>query len=323
MDDSRFHRRRREAILRETPEIKLLFGNYPRTAWYAGCLVIFQFAIAGLVAERPWWMALIAAFAIGAFVAHYLNVIIHECSHNLVFRDSRLNKILAILVNLPALAPSAIAFRHYHLLHHRFMGRRGLDADVAPPWEVRVFGRSRFGKLIWLIAQPLTYSLIHPLQVKRRIVFDWWLLANIAMELMAIAAVAVLFGPISLLYLALSSYFAVGPHPTGAHIIQEHFMFEGDDETTSYYGPMNAVSINHGLHLEHHDFPTVAGPRLSELRRIAPRHYIGRFQHRSRLVTIWRFIMDREIALDTRAIRAEEDLHYQTARRASTTSTIL
>jgi sphingolipid 4-desaturase/C4-monooxygenase len=107
------------------------------------------------------------------------------------------------------------------------------------------------------------------------------------------------------LYLALSTYFAVGPHPTGAHILQEHFIFQGSNETTSYYGPMNVISINHGLHVEHHDFPNVPGSKLGQLRRIAPQYYNPHFHHRSRLATIWHFIMDPRISLNSRTVHPD------------------
>jgi sphingolipid delta-4 desaturase len=305
VDEGQFHRERRAAILREQPQVKRLFGPNPPTAWLAGGVVVGQFALAGGVAQQPWWVILIVAVGIGAFAAHYLNVVMHECSHNLVLRSTPHNKALAILANLPGLAPGAIAFRHYHLLHHRFLGRRGLDADVAMPWEVRLVGRSPLGKFAWLLTQPFTYTVLHPLQVRHRIALDGWLAANVLAVVAAAVAVAWSFGPGALLYLGLSSYFSLGPHPTGAHVLQEHFIFEGEGETTSYYGLINAISINHGLHLEHHDFPNVPGARLAELRHIAPEFYAGRFHHRSRLATMWRFVMDRGIALDTRAIRSE------------------
>jgi sphingolipid 4-desaturase/C4-monooxygenase len=298
------HRERRAGILRDYPAVKRLFGPCPTTALFAVVILAGQLALAAAVADAPWWLVLGVAYGVGAFLAHYLNVVVHECSHNLVFRATGSNKALGIVANLLGVVPSAIAFRHYHLLHHRFLGRPRLDADVPSRWEVDLVGRSRFGKLLWLLAQPLTYSVVNPAQVRHRIPVDRWLVANSVLVLAASAGVFVLLGPASLGYLALSVYFAVGPHPTGAHILQEHIVFEGSYETASYYGPVNAISINHGLHLEHHDFPNVSGPRLAELRRIAPEYYSRRFCHRSRLATLWRFVMDPRVALDTRVIRA-------------------
>jgi sphingolipid 4-desaturase/C4-monooxygenase len=305
MDEASFHRERRAAIVRDIPAVKLLFGKNQSTAWFAGAAVVLQFSVAALIADQRWWVAFIAAYGIGAFIAHYLNVVIHECSHNLVFRDSALNKAFGIFANLPALAPSAIAFRHYHLLHHKFLGRPRLDADVPLPWEARLIGRSRLGKLIWLLIQPFTYSVLHPMQVRRTIAVDRWLIANVIVILGVAAFVAWHLGAMSVLYLALSTYFAVGPHPTGAHILQEHFIFQGSNETTSYYGPMNLISINHGLHVEHHDFPNVPGSRLGDLRRIAPQYYNPHFHHRSRLATLWHFVMDPRISLNSRAVHPD------------------
>jgi sphingolipid delta-4 desaturase len=305
MDEGRFHRERRAAILREQPEVKRLFGSDPRTAWFAAAVVCGQFALAAAVTGRSWWVILIAAYGVGAFATHYLNVVMHECSPNLVLSTTRLNKALSIFANLPAVAPGAMGFRHYHLLHHRFLGRRGLDADLAMPWELRLIGRRPLGKFVWLLAQAFTYTILHPLQVRRRIALDGWLAANFVAVGGTAVVVGLTLGPGALLYLGLSSYLSLGPHPTSAHVLQEHFLFEGDSETTSYYGPMNAISINHGLHLEHHDFPNVPGERLAELRRLAPRFYEGRFCHRSRLATIWRFITDPRIALDSRVIHAD------------------
>jgi sphingolipid 4-desaturase/C4-monooxygenase len=301
--DGHYHRRRRAAILREWPEVRDLFGPCPSTALLALPIVLAQFLLAWAASEAPWWLVLGLAYGVGAFLAHFLNVVIHECSHNLAFRSTAWNKLLAITVNLPGVLPSALPFRHYHLLHHRFLGQTGLDADVPAPWAIALVGRRRIGKIVWLLAQPLTYSVINPLGVRRRLPLDIWLATNLLVVIAADLAVAIWLGPGAVAYLGLSIYLAVGPHPTGAHILQEHINFEGREETSSYYGPINAISINHGFHVEHHDFPNVAGPRLARLRRIARQHYAGRFHHRSRIATLWRFITDRHIALDSRVIR--------------------
>jgi len=196
--------------------------------------------------------------------------------------------------------PSAIAFRHYHLLHHRFLGEPGRDSDVAPDWEARLVGRSAWRKLLWLLALPITYTIVHPLRVRPCLPVDRWWLANLTAVLLADAAIVAFLGWTPLLYLALSTYFSVGPHPTGAHILQEHIIFDLPCETASYYGPLNLVSGNHGLHVEHHDFPNIAGPNMARLHRLASGHYQDLFAHRSRLRCLWRFIADPGIGLDSR-----------------------
>ena len=283
--------------------MRRLFGPCPSTALLATVVVAGQLGLAWATADAPWWLLLALAYGVGAFLTHYLNVVIHEASHNLVFRSTALNKALGIVANLPTVVPSAIGFRHYHLLHHRFLGRAGLDADVPPAWEVALVGRSSWRKFLWMLAQPVTYAL-NPLAVRERITLDGWLIANVAAVIAASVAVGYWMSPSALAYLGLCIYFAVGPHPTGAHILQEHILFGGRDVTASYYGPVNAVSINHGLHVEHHDFPNVAGSRLRRLRDMASRHYAGRFHHISRLATLWKFVTDPEIGLDSRVIPA-------------------
>lgn len=305
MSVSDSHDARRRAIIASHPEVRLLVGPCAQTALWVAPAVLFQFAVAAAVAQTPWWVAPIAAYLVGAFATHALNVVIHESAHDLVFRRPWQNKLCAIAANLPAGLPSAMAFRHYHLLHHRYLGERRRDADVAPAWEARLIGRGRFGKLVWLLVQPFTYAVTHPLQVGDKMRIDGWAIANIVAALGAAAVVCWLLGPLGLAYLLLSTYFAVGLHPTGAHILQEHIVFNGGHyETASYYGPINRVSINHGYHTEHHDFPGIAGPRLPALTRIAANHYRGRFFHRSRLATLWQFIFDKQIGLDSRVIHA-------------------
>jgi sphingolipid 4-desaturase/C4-monooxygenase len=98
----------------------------------------------------------------------------------------------------------------------------------------------------------------------------------------------------------LRSWSQVSPHPTSAHVLQEQIVFDRPCETASYYGPLNRVSGNHGLHVEHHDFPNIAGPNMARLHALASRHYQGLFAHRSRLRCLWRFIADPGIGLDSR-----------------------
>src|SRR5579862_6558070 len=96
MRESDSHRGRRAAILRDHPAVKRLFGPRPATALFAVAVLAAQLALAAQVAHAPWWLVVGAAFGVGAFLAHYLNVVIHECSHNLVFRAARSNKALGI-----------------------------------------------------------------------------------------------------------------------------------------------------------------------------------------------------------------------------------
>ena len=85
-----------------------------------------------------------------------------------------------------------------------------------------------------------------------------------------VVAVVHFMGWTALLYLFLSSAFAIGLHPVGARWIQEHYLtFPGDQETFSYYGPMNVLALNVGYHNEHHDLMRVPWTRLPALKAMA------------------------------------------------------
>src|SRR5205085_7700278 len=100
----------------------------------------------------------------------------------------------------------------------------GPDTDLPTEWELRAFGNSRLGKFVWLFFLPFWYAIIHPLQTKH-LPLDRWLALNWAVTAGVFAASLYWGGVTMVLYLFLSTWFAVGMHPTGAHILQEHIWF--------------------------------------------------------------------------------------------------
>ena len=100
------------------------------------------------VRHWPWWAICVAAFGPGAFVAHALGVLIHECTHNLVARGSRANRLWMIVANLPLVAPAALEFRAQHLLHHGWLGEvDGRDTQAPTRAEIAFVGASSLRKL--------------------------------------------------------------------------------------------------------------------------------------------------------------------------------
>ena len=296
------HRSRRAAILSACPEVENLFGASFGTAWLALGAMTLQFSLAIAARNVPWWAIVVLAYGLGGFAMHCLNCVIHECCHNLVFRRPTANKAFGIFASLPGLIPSAVSFRHYHLLHHGHFGVRGMDADIAPAWEAHLVGNTRWRKLIWVLLLPLTYCVVHPLHVKKRLPLDGWLLANVAAIVPVWIAIFWAAGWSGIAYLLFSSYLSVGPHPAGAHILQEHIAFDGGNGKSSYYGPINWIAVNLGYHLEHHDLPNIPGWRLPRVRVLVPQFYDDHYVHRSRASGLWFFVSDRNIDLESRPI---------------------
>ncbi|HEY7292214.1 MAG TPA: fatty acid desaturase [Vicinamibacterales bacterium] len=296
------HTLRRRAILQAHPEVRDLVGPTASTAAWIVVLVAAQFSLALFVVRIPWWLWLPIAYIVGATVDHALWVLIHESIHNLVFRRPSLNKIAGIVANLPLVFPAALSFGRYHLLHHQHLGELDFDADVPGPTESRVVTGS-LRKAAWLAAFAAVQGLVRTHRLKRVSFFDGWIVVNIVIQAAVMIGVVWWAGWQPLAYLAFSSISAIGLHPLGARWIQEHFVFADDQETYSYYGPLNRVCFNMGYHNEHHDFTAVPWSRLPKLKAAAPEFYDTLFAHRSWTRLLLRFVFDRDCSLFDRIVR--------------------
>lgn len=161
---------------------------------------------------------------------------------------------------------------------------------------------------------PLTWT--HALNVLVQFTFDYALVS--------------LYGWNALGYLIMSSFFAGSLHPCAGHFIAEHYVFErsklrsqtaaskrssrkatgiAEDiplpETYSYYGALNILTYNVGLHNEHHDFPAVPWTRLPALNMIAKEFYEDLPFHKSWVGVMWQFVWDKDVSLWCRVKRKE------------------
>ena len=301
------HRGRTKAILRRHPEIRRLIGPNPVTFWWTVGIVALQLALAALAVRLPWWLVVVLAYAVGAFANHALFVMIHECTHRLVFRRKVPNVLTELLANLPMCLPGAFSFEKYHLKHHAFQGVYELDADIPGRFEARLIGRSALRKALWLLFYPV-FQIIRPLRVKAVPVFDRWTLTNLAVQVAFDTAVVLVLGPKALAYFVLSLFFAIGLHPLGARWIQRHYLTTaGEQETFSYYGLLNAIAFNVGYHNEHHDFPSVPWSRLPAIRAAAPEAYQELAAHTSWARLLLRFLFDPRLSLFSRMVRGDRN----------------
>ncbi len=282
-----------------------LIGKNPTTFFAILLLVAIQVTLAVVLRNQSWWWIFAAAYFIGAFADHSLFVMIHECSHHLLFKKKAANRWAGILSNLPQIFPSAVQFEHYHIKHHSFQGVHELDADLPNRWEAKLINNSFLGKSLWLLFYPLfqVFRLSRLREIRK---FDWWVVANV-LSCAAFTAVMWYFtGWHGVAYLLLSFSFSVGLHPLGARWVQEHYLTHTEEqETYSYYGVLNTVSFNVGYHNEHHDFPSIPWNRLPQIKKNAPEYYDTLYYHTSWTKLFFRFLFDREISLFNRILRKE------------------
>jgi sphingolipid delta-4 desaturase len=300
------HLARTRQLLKDHPEVKKLFGPARVSALLTVSLVGLQIGGSLLCSHVGLGWTLLLAYTLGAAANHALWVLIHECTHNLVFRSSRANSLLQILANGPIVFPAAISFRKFHLLHHRFQGDPELDADLASEAEARFVGNSSWRKALWMLTF-FAWQAARVRHLKRVQFWDAWYVLNLAYQLCFVAFIYAVSGLHGVLYVTLASIFAIGLHPLGARWIQEHYLTSKEQETYSYYGPLNVIALNVGYHNEHHDLMRVPWLRLPEVKRAAPELYEPLQAHRS-WTRLWlRFLFDPSLSLYSRRIRRRKE----------------
>lgn len=302
------HPLRTKEIIKKHPEIRKLMEKNPYTFLIMLFVLGLQTGLAywlGQLGLSYWWLALIVAYAVGAFANHCMYVIIHEASHNLIFTSKTWNRWAALLADLPNLFPASMGFFVYHLKHHAHQGDYDYDADIANRWEAKLIGNSALGKALWLAFFPL-FQLTRPPRLKSIVMWSKWSWINLIVSVAYDAAIIYFCGWNGLVYLLFSFFLSIGLHPVGARWIQEHYTPDGEQETFSYYGPINIVALNVGYHNEHHDFPSVPWNNLPKIRAIAPEYYNNLRYHTS-WVKLWlTFLFDKRYSLFSRVERVKD-----------------
>ena len=191
----------------------------------------------------------------------------------------------------------------------------GLDTDLPTALEA-FFLDSILGKAFFCTFQILFYA-VRPMMIYNLPLTQLHLF-NIAVQSCFDYVLVAYAGPNALAYLILSSFLAGSLHPCAGHFIAEHYVFGEQPkdengiakyapvpETFSYYGPLNLLTYNVGLHNEHHDFPAIPWSRLPVLHELAKEFYAGLPHHQSWTWVIWQFIWDKEVGLWCRVKRKQ------------------
>jgi sphingolipid 4-desaturase/C4-monooxygenase len=299
------HRGRAIAILRAHPEVRALFGRNPWTVLILLGIVAAQLAIAFMMGRTGldrWWLLLLLAYGFGAFASHSLYVIVHEATHNLIFKSRMFNKLCILGCDVTNVIPGGMGFAAYHILHHSHLGEIERDADLPSEWEARLIGNRWYTKLVWLLFFPI-FQALRLTRLGSRGLYNRWFFANLVVTLLADALVVLFLGWNALLYLLLSTLFGLGLHPLGARWIQEHYTIDPGQETASYYGALNWLALNVGLHNEHHDFPAIPWNRLPRLKTMAPEFYETLAPCPSWPGLLLQFIFDSRYSSQSRVVR--------------------
>jgi sphingolipid delta-4 desaturase len=323
------HAVRKMDILSKYPEMKKLMGPHPANIIGPIVTVALQLTMAYLVRDLDWKWWFLATYVVSGTANHSLTLAMHELSHNLAFKKPNANKLFSLFANLPLGLPSAITFRKYHLEHHRYQGEDGVDVDIPTELEAKIF-RGMFMKLLYVILQPLFYSL-RPLFINPKPI-SMWEVANMITAISFDLLIYKTLGLKSLLYFLCGSLLGLGLHPCAGHFISEHYVYffkhkpvrenvdglskkdqqtlsehllckDVPQETHSYYGPLNFVSYNVGCHNEHHDFPNIPSARLNKVREIAPEYYYNLYYYTSWTWVLVDFILRGEISPSNRVKR--------------------
>lgn len=307
------HAIRRKEILKKYPQVTKLCGPEPLTKYIVFGVVSLQLATAYYLRNKDFfsWKFFLLSYVIGATANQNCFLAIHELSHNLAFKKPIHNKLFAIFANIPIGIPYSASFQPYHQLHHKYQGDEVLDTDLPTYFEAAVLS-SVLGKAFFATFQILFYAL-RPMFITQ-IKFTYIHLLNIIVQAFVDILIVKFWGVKSLVYFIFSSFLAGSLHPCSGHFIAEHYILDPPvtydhhvdsppPETYSYYGILNLLTWNVGLHNEHHDFPYVAWSKLFELNKMASEFYDPLPMHTSWVMVIVHFVFDDKVLLYNRVRR--------------------
>lgn len=306
------HLPRRRELLHRYPQLKTLFGFSYLTSAIILMIVAVQLALAFWIERAShsgsfagsWLFILPLAYLVGGTLNHWAGMGIHEAAHNLVAESELANRWMAMIANIPILAPSAMSFRRYHLKHHSHLGIYPDDNDLAQEFEISWVRNIAWRKFVWLVFYIIFATSARGFFKKP----SRWEVINVVFTLAVDVAIVASIGWMGLAYLGLSTFFGYGLHPVAGHFIHEHYIWNESQETYSYYGLLNWVNFNVGYHNEHHDLMWIPGWKLPLVKKTAPEFYDHLTTHRSWLWVHWNFILNPKYGHDSRIVRGRETL---------------
>lgn len=233
-------------------------------------LSLAQWCLLRDVHDSSWLGLLATAWCFGAPTCSALYLCNLELAHNLCSGQPEVDRTLAILSNWVTGLPYAELVRSFHTAHLAFQGSMaGRDPEQPSSWEVQyVHGVGR--KLLYLALFPLVQA--QRLLNRPFTRFFWW---NVTSQVLFNGWVWYQYGSWSLVYMLVSTYLATTPlHPFAFYFLTSHHPCTTDIDvnlqtrTYSYYGILNAFTLNAGYHRERHLFRQVPWSKLHLVREL-------------------------------------------------------
>lgn len=209
-------------MLAKYPQIKSLMTKDPLTFYLTIAILVAQLILANWVQHKSWPVFLTVMYCVGATLNHSTYALVHDLTHFLAFDSPLLNRIGAIICNIPSAIPSAIAFGKYHADHHQHHCVPVIDTDLPTEWEIKTFN-TWYKKLFFCMFIPFFYA-IRPFILNPKPITTWEII-NVVTVFTSNYLIYTYIGKFALLYLFMSGLFGMGLHPCAAHTIAEHYEF--------------------------------------------------------------------------------------------------
>lgn len=337
------HATRRKLILAKYPQVKELMKTDTNFKWQVTAVVLFQFFSLFLISKIESYFGLfLCAYFLTGVLNHALMLAVHEIAHHQAFGQGSVakNRIFGMFANLPIGAPMSVSFKKYHLDHHKYQGDELLDTDIPCELEGKLFTTTST-KILWIFLQPFFY-IFRPFFVNPKPLTRYELL-NTIIQFSYNYLVYYLFGFRMIIYILFSTAIVMGLHPCAGHFVAEHYILFKENseeinpdtleegvsksngkilipETCSYYGILNLLTFNVGYHVEHHDFPSIPGSKLPQVRKIAPEFYDCLEHHTSWSWVIYQYIVDPKVGPFARVKRKHINKQSNGSNKANGTN---
>jgi len=295
-----WHLERKRAILRDHPEVKELFGNNPFTALLLVAVLPIHIYFSFFFSEFSWPIYLLASYTLGAWLAFVLQVIGHDGTHRLVFKNGPLNRLVAIFAFLPLfLGPFGTFWMFEHMWHHNVVVDKSFRYG---PQQNGPIKKAIYSALFIVVvnivfainAAKLGVKILLNLPNKFSGKSDWvpegfvvppytrfpqalngWTGFNILCCFLYNVLLIAFGGFYPFFYQFFASMAMNGLHPLGMRQVQEHYFLVKGQPTNSVYTSWHTIFLNIGHHNEHHDFANIPWNRLPKLTAIAPEYYLN------------------------------------------------